>query len=219
MLQRALSMPFWCVENPAGDPFGHSILDRLSSLEVCDLLCEARKEALIELTASHDDNLVPWDPARPEDDQDPGSETSRTLREIRKRLDAAGLRMAMITCDLHGDPVFRGGGLANPNPTMVGMSGVKELADNAREIRRDFIRLNVENFRLAEAKAAALAADRELAEMQKAVWEQLPAAAELLARGDWRRVLAERPDYQKLNGQAVHIARLDTRANRLLLGL
>ena len=92
-------------------------------------------------------------------------------------------------------------------------------ADNARAIRRDFIRLNVENFRLAEAKAAALAADRELAEMQKAVWEELPAAAELLARGDWRRVLAERPDYQKLNGQAVRIARLDTRANRLLLGL
>ena len=80
MPQRVLSMPFWCVGNPVGDPFGPSILDRLDSLEVCDLLCAAKKEGLIELTASHDDNLVAWDPARPEDDQDPASETSRTLQ-------------------------------------------------------------------------------------------------------------------------------------------
>jgi xylose isomerase len=136
----------------------------------------------------------------------------------------------------------------NDNPTMIGMSGVKELvgvlwmlermgwkghfefdnhvlrtdtapgADNAREIRMDFIRLNVENFRLAEAKAAELSADRELAAMQKTVWGELPGLADLLARGDWRRILAERPDYGKLNAQAVRIARLDTRANRLLLG-
>jgi hypothetical protein len=132
---------------------------------------------------------------------------------------------------------------------MIGMSGVKELVgvlwmlermgwkghfefdnhvlrtdtapgrQNALEIRRDFIRVNVENFRLAERKAAELAADRELTEMQQAVWGELPAAADLLAGGDWRRVLAERPDFERLNGQAVRIARLDTRANRLLLGL
>jgi hypothetical protein len=91
--------------------------------------------------------------------------------------------------------------------------------ENAREIRMDFIRLNVENFRLAERKAVELAADRELTGLQKAVWEELPAVADLLARGDWRKILDERPDYQRLNGQAVRIARLDTRVNRLLLGL
>jgi hypothetical protein len=131
---------------------------------------------------------------------------------------------------------------------MIGMSGVKELVgvlwmlermgwegyfefdnhvlrtdaapgrDNAREIRLDFIRLNVENFRLAEAKAAELAADGELAGMQRALWEQLPDVAELLTRGDWRQVLAARADYAGLNAQAVGIARLDTRVNRLLLG-
>jgi hypothetical protein len=136
----------------------------------------------------------------------------------------------------------------NDNPTMIGMSGLKELVgvlwmldrmgwkghfefdnhvlrtdtapggDNAREIRMDFIRLNVENFRLAERKAAELTADRELAGMQKAVWQELPAAADLLAHGDWRKILAERLDYERLNGQAVRIARLDTRANRLILG-
>jgi len=54
--------------------------------------------------------------------------------------------------------------------------------------------------------------------MQKAIWEELPAASELLARGDWRKILAERPDYERLNGQAMRIARLDTRASRLILG-
>jgi hypothetical protein len=53
--------------------------------------------------------------------------------------------------------------------------------------------------------------------MQKAVWEELPAASELACR-DWRKILAERPDYDRLNGQAVRIARLDTRANHLILG-
>jgi xylose isomerase len=401
MTKRILSMPFWCVENPVGDPFGRSVMDPLSALEVCDLLCEARRDGLIELTASHDDNLVDWDPANPQDDQDPGSGTSRTLRELKKRLEAAGLRLVMITCDLHGNPVFRNGGLTNPNPgirllaaqkvlrairighffgaeyltywvardgfetqfalpwersfrylieglnlarryirdnklsirkgsieskpneprgemllpttghalaladaleepdfwgvnpeilqheamtnlspfvalalavvrgklnfvhlgnqkpgqfdndspTMIGMSGVKELvgvlwmlermgwkghfefdnhvlrtdtapgSQNALEIRRDFIRVNVENFRLAESKADELAADRELAALQQAVWGELPAAADLLAGGDWRAILQQRPDYARLNGQAVRIARLDTRANRLLLGL
>jgi hypothetical protein len=64
-----------------------------------------------------------------------------------------------------------------------------------------------------------LSADRELQAMQKAVWGELPRIADLLARGDWRKILAERPDYRKLNGQAVRLARLDTRVNRLLLGL
>jgi len=127
MAQRPLSMPFWCVGNPVGDPFGGSVLDRLSSLEVCDLLCQARREGLIELTASHDDNLVAWDPEKPEDDQDPRSETSRTLGEIKKRLEAAGLRLVMITCDLHDNPVFRGGGLANPNPGIRLLAAQKVL--------------------------------------------------------------------------------------------
>ncbi len=62
---RKLSMPFWCVGNPVGDPFGPAVMDRISSLEVCDILCKARSEKLIDFTAAHDDDLVAWDPHAP----------------------------------------------------------------------------------------------------------------------------------------------------------
>jgi len=44
MIKRKLSMPFWCVANPVGDPSGPAVMDRISSLETCDLPCKARAE-------------------------------------------------------------------------------------------------------------------------------------------------------------------------------
>ncbi len=44
-VQRKLSMPYWCVGNPVGDPFGPAVMDRISSVEVTDILCEANKLA------------------------------------------------------------------------------------------------------------------------------------------------------------------------------
>lgn len=84
MAERKISMPYWCVENPVGDPFGPSVMDRISSIEATDILCAARKEGLIDYTSAHDDDLVPWDPASPEDDRDTSSETYRTLSIIRE---------------------------------------------------------------------------------------------------------------------------------------
>jgi xylose isomerase len=134
----------------------------------------------------------------------------------------------------------------NDNPTMIGMSGVKELvgvlwmlermgwkghfefdnhvlrtdtapgADGPGN-RTDFIRLNGE-LPPGGSQGRSFPPTASCG-MQKAIWGELPGLADLLARGDWRKILAERPDYQKLNAQAVRIARLDTRANRLLLGL
>ena len=54
MKNRKLSMPFWCVANPVGDPFGPAVMDRITSLEVCELLCKARAEKLIDFTSAHD---------------------------------------------------------------------------------------------------------------------------------------------------------------------
>jgi xylose isomerase len=85
-------------------------------VEVCDLLCKAKGEKLIDFTAAHDDNLVEWDPKHLEDDLDPASPASRTLRTIKEKLDAAELKFMMATCDLHSNPLFRNGGLTNPNP-------------------------------------------------------------------------------------------------------
>ena len=61
-LKRKLSMPYWCVANPVGDPFGPGVMERISSLEVTDILCDTKKDGLIEFTSAHDDDLVDWDP-------------------------------------------------------------------------------------------------------------------------------------------------------------
>lgn len=119
------SMPFWCVGNPLGDPFGGAVLPKIDSLEVAKLLAEAAKEGLIEATSFHDDDLVPWDPARPNDDLDPKSETYAKLRAIKKVLDRAGLVVNTATCGLHGNALFRKGGFTNPDPKLRALARKK----------------------------------------------------------------------------------------------
>jgi xylose isomerase len=398
---RRLSMPFWCVGNPVGDPFGPAVMDRLSSLEVCDILCRARSEHLIDYTAAHDDDLVAWDPKRLEDDLDPASPASATLRALKEKLEAAELPVIMVTCCLHGNPVFRNGGLTNPNPeirllaarkvmrtirignflgaeyltywvardgfetqfavpwkrtygylvqslnlaeryahelagsvrhgtiepkpneprgemylpttghalgliaqladpsfwgvnpeilqhegmtnltavvavamaaqagrlpfihlgnqkpgqfdndnpTLVGMDGLKETVaalwllermgwqghvefdnhvlrtdtapgkENSDRIRMDFVRQNVENYRMAERKAQALAADPDLLKLQATLWDREPGLAKILAQGGTADVLGATADYDKVNGAALQIGKLDQLVNRRLLGL
>jgi xylose isomerase len=114
--ERKLSMPFWCVGNPVGDPFGSGILSRVNSLEIADILADAGKDGLIHYTAAHDDDLVPWDPNNPEDDLDKDGETYATLTKIKEKLESGNVRYNMIGCALHPDPVFRNGGVANPDP-------------------------------------------------------------------------------------------------------
>jgi xylose isomerase len=115
-MKRKISMPYWCVANPVGDPFGPHVLDRIDSVAVTDILCGAARDTLIDYTAAHDDDLVAWDPAHPEDDREGGSRASAVLHSIRDKLGEAGLTFKMITCDLHSNPVFRNGGLTNPDP-------------------------------------------------------------------------------------------------------
>lgn len=112
------SMPFWCVGNPLSDPFGGKVLSSISSVETAEILCWAAGEGLIEATSFHDDDLVPWDPKHPEDDLDKNSEVYATLRKIKGMLDKAGLSVNTATCSLHGNPMFRNGGLTNPDPRL-----------------------------------------------------------------------------------------------------
>lgn len=112
----ALSMPFWCVANGLADPFGGQVMPAADSLEVAGLLARAAGEGLITMTSFHDDDLVPWDMEAPEDDLDPASETYHKLRRIKALLDEAGITVNTVTCNLHGNRIFRNGGLANPDP-------------------------------------------------------------------------------------------------------
>ncbi len=119
------SMPFWCVANPLGDPFGGKVLPPIESVQVADLLAEAARAGLIEATSFHDDDLVPWNPEKPDDDLDAQSGTSQILEEVKRRLDQAGLRVNTATCSLHGHALFRRGGLTNPDKAIRRLARLK----------------------------------------------------------------------------------------------
>ena len=121
----ARSMPFWCVANPLGDPFGGPVQPKIDSVEVAELLAEAKTAGLIEMTSFHDDDLVPWDPENPEDDLDPKSEVYAKLVAIRKILRKAGVKVNVATWSLHGYPIFRAGGLCNPDPKIRALAAKK----------------------------------------------------------------------------------------------
>ena len=121
----ARSMPFWCVGNPLADPFGGPVLGKIDSLDTARLIADAGKEGLIEATAYHDDDLVPWDPDRPEDDLDPESECFAKLRAIKAVLDEAKVSVNSSVCSLHGHPIFRDGGLCNPDPEIRKLARLK----------------------------------------------------------------------------------------------
>jgi xylose isomerase len=111
-----LRMPYWCVENPVPDPFGPGILNSVNSLDTTDLLCFVAREGLIMGSSAHDDDLVPWNPYELEDDMDPSGQVWDILHQIKAKQKAAGLAMRMVTCNLHSNPLFRNGGLSNPDP-------------------------------------------------------------------------------------------------------
>jgi len=116
------SMPFWSLGNQLADPFGGAVLNKLDSLETAKIIAWAGKEGYAEATSYHDDDLVPWYPAHPEDDLDPKSGAYSRLREIKEILDDAGIPVNASICNLHGDRMFRNGGLCNPDP------GIRRLA-------------------------------------------------------------------------------------------
>jgi len=119
------SMPFWCVANPLSDPFGGPVMEKLDSADVAEIIASARKEGLIEATSYHDDDLVPWNPDAPEDDLDPKSPAYRKLRVLKKILDEADVSVNASICSLHGHPMFRDGGLCNPDPAIRALAAKK----------------------------------------------------------------------------------------------
>lgn len=119
------SMPFWCVGNPLSDPFGGNVLNPVSSIEVAKIIAWGAKEGYLEATGFHDDDLVPWDPENPEDDLDQSSQTYVVLREIKNILDEAGVSVNSAVCSLHGNKMFRDGGLCNPDPEIRRLARLK----------------------------------------------------------------------------------------------
>ena len=57
------------------------------------------------------------------------------------------------------------------------------------------------------------------AEMKLTLAQGEPGMAKTLAKGDTAEILASAPDYDKVNGTGLQIARLDQLATRRLLGM
>lgn len=119
------SMPVWCVSNALSDPFGGSVMPQADSLEIVSLISECASEGLLEMTAFHDDDLVPWNPENPEDDLDEKSSVYERLLAIKETLKAADVAVNTATCSLHGNPIFRNGGLCNPDPEIRRLAALK----------------------------------------------------------------------------------------------
>ena len=112
-------MPVWPIEYRGADPFGSPVMPELSAIDACRILCQAKKEGLITHTSFHDDDLVPWNPnALMDIVVDPNCEAVKTLQEIKEMFDEVGLKANTVTCNLHANPIFRRGGLTNPDPAV-----------------------------------------------------------------------------------------------------
>jgi hypothetical protein len=91
--------------------------------------------------------------------------------------------------------------------------------DNSSRIRMDFIRQNVENYRMAEKKAREIGADADLAKLMAGLWEKEPGLAKTLAGGDPASILKAAVDYERVNTSALQIGRLDAQVTKKLLGM
>ena len=94
----------WTVGNPGRDPFGEPVRDRLSPVELVNLLAEAGAYGV----NFHDNDLVPIDASPAERDQ--------IVKDFKKALAKTGLVVPMATTNLFSDPAFRDGAFTSNDP-------------------------------------------------------------------------------------------------------
>lgn len=118
-------IPLWTIRDSLSDLLGDPIFDPLTALKAVEICCEAGQRGLIELTSAYDDDLVPWDPEKPDDDLYSASLTHNTLAAIHDTLKEAGVGFHAITCNLHAHPIFKHGGLSNPSSHIQRLAELK----------------------------------------------------------------------------------------------
>ena len=91
-------------------------MDRIPPWKWRDLLCKAREEKLIDFTSAHDDDLVAWDPHHLEDDLDPSEPRVEDPEDHQGKARRRGAEVHDGHLQPPREPVFRNGGLSNPNP-------------------------------------------------------------------------------------------------------
>jgi xylose isomerase len=93
----------WTVGNPGRDPFGEPTRERISPVQIADMLGEVGAYGV----NFHDNDLVPIDATPAERDQ--------IVRDFKKALKNNGLVVPMATTNLFGDPVFKDGAFTSNN--------------------------------------------------------------------------------------------------------
>ncbi len=125
--RRKLSVGLWTVGYKGVDPFGGPILDKSTVIENLNILIEGKKAGWIDYFSPHDDDLVTWDPYHPDDYLDEKSSVRKELAEIKAILAKGKLPVNMMTCSLHGHPIFANGGFTNPNPVIRMLASKKAM--------------------------------------------------------------------------------------------
>lgn len=93
----------WTVGNPGGDPFGGPVREKISPVEIANLLGEVGAYGV----NFHDNDLVPIDATAAERDQ--------IVRDFQKALRNNGLKVPMATTNLFSAPVFKDGAFTSNN--------------------------------------------------------------------------------------------------------
>ena len=106
----------WTVGNVGADPFGPAVRERLSPVQLVELLAEVGAWGV----NLHDNDLVPIDASAHERDQIVG--------DFKKALDATGIVVPMATTNLFGDPVFRDGAFTASNPKVRALAIQKTMS-------------------------------------------------------------------------------------------
>ncbi len=96
-LEHKFTFGLWTVGNTGRDPFGLDVREKLSPVEIVEMLAEVGAYGV----NFHDNDLVPIDATKNERDS--------IVKEFRHALEQTGLRVPMATVSLFTDPVFRDG--------------------------------------------------------------------------------------------------------------
>jgi xylose isomerase len=96
----------WTVGNVGRDPFGEAVRPVLSPARIVERLGEIGAYGV----NLHDNDLVPRDAT--------AAQRDTIVREFKRALDAAGVKVPMATTNLFGDPVFRDGAFPSNDATV-----------------------------------------------------------------------------------------------------
>jgi xylose isomerase len=96
----------WTVGNPGRDPFGIETRDKLSPVQIVEMLGEVGAYGV----NFHDNDLVPIDATAAERDQ--------IVKDFKAALDANGLVVPMATTNLFTEPAFKDGAFTSNDPAV-----------------------------------------------------------------------------------------------------